>query len=529
GTPYVVRLAGNLAKDANGHALDGDGDGVGGDDFTFGFTTEPDRSPPAVLYTLPGPGGANESSTGPFVIRFSEAMDRDSTEAAFTYSDGTDLWDGTAGELTWSSARFPDDTVAFNPFANLPFNATITARLNGSLAADRAGFGLDGNGNGTAEGSPLDDYAWSFVTEARDAAPPRVSVSPPNNATEVQETVSIQLTFTEGMNRTTVEDAFTLADPWRTWTKADGLFSWSAGDDRATFTPSTVLSFDRTYTVTLGASAEDRNENPMGAAFVSTFRTRAEPDTLPPHVLSTFPVEGATGVVRDARISVTFDDAMDRDRTEAAIALVRLGGYAPVPVVISDFTWDAGDHTVSFVPLAPLDWEAVHRLTIGPLAKDDAGLTMGQATVITFTTAAWNGRVVGRVVDGDGIVAGAIVRLGDLAAQTDENGTFAFPHAAAGTYTLLVAKPGYATFQRTVTLSHREAGADYAEIDLGDLRLEPIEGIPALAIASGLVAVVAGLLVLVAVLRRLRPPAVDALEEVEDLEEEYEEYAEPER
>jgi hypothetical protein len=32
---------------------------------------------------------------------------------------------------------------------------------------------------------------------------------------------------------------------------------------------------------------------------------------------------------------------------------------------------------------------------------------------------------------------------------------------------------------------------------------------------------VAGLLVLVAVLRRLRPPAADALEEVEDLEEEY--------
>lgn len=523
GTTYEVRLLGNAAKDENGHALDGDGDGVGGDDFAFNFTTEPDVSPPRVLSTFPLDGATAASATASFVVRFEESMDRAFSEAAFSYTDGTASWDRDDGEFSWSGAVFPDDILVFNPFANLPFSANITATLNGSAARDRAGFLLDGNGDGTAEGAPTDDVTWSFAMEAADRTPPSVlAVSPAHEASDVLETVSIGLTFTEAMDRTSVEDAFAMRDLQRTWTKADGLFTWSRGDDRVSYTPSMTLSFDDLYSLAIGPNATDLAGNPLAPPFASTFRTRPEPDTIPPAVVSTFPLDGARDVPREVRVSVTFSDAMDRARTEGSITLVRRTGDA-TPIPLTDFAWDAGDSTVSFLALSALDWEVGHRVTVGPAAKDDAGNLLAEAFSFSFTATAWWGRVIGRVVDAEGPLSGATVRLGDSTTQTTENGSFSFPTAVAGTYELLVSKAGYETARRTVTLSHRVAGPDFARIDLGEIRMEPAEEFPAVALASGLVALAAGAIVLAVLRRRLRPLPIESLEEdVEDLEEEYE-------
>lgn len=523
GTTYAVRLAGNAAKDENANALDGNGDGIGGDDFAFNFTTEPDVAPPRVASTVPAAGATNVSGTGNFVLRLTEAMDRASVEAAFSYTDGTASWDRDDGEFSWSAAVFPDDTLVFNPFANLPFSANITATLNGSGARDRAGFLLDGDGDGTAEGAPTDDVTWSFATEAADRTPPSVlAVSPAHEASDVLETVSIGLTFIEAMERTTVEDAFAMRDLQRTWTKADGLFTWSRGDDRVSYTPSMTLSFDDLYSLAVGPNATDLAGNPLAPPFASTFRTRPEPDTIPPAVVSTFPLDGSRDVPREVRVSVTFSDAMDRERTEGSITLVRLTGDA-TPIPLTDFAWDAGDSTVSFRALSALDWEVGHQVTVGPAAKDDAGNLLAEAFSFSFTATAWWGRVIGRVLDAEGPLSGATVRLGDSTTETTENGSFSFPTALAGTYELLVSKAGYETARRTVTLSHRVAGPDFAMIDLGEIRMEAAEEFPAVALASGLVALAAGAIVLAVVRRRLRPLPIESLEEdVEDLEGEYE-------
>lgn len=518
-TRYNVFLGNPIAKDANGAPLDGNGDGVGGDGFVFEFMTEGNPEPPAVLAVDPPPGTPNVSVTTTFTIQFSESVSLLAPET-FLYTDGTTSWTGRGGEFSWTGRVFPRDTVTFNPFANLPFAATITATLNASETRDRDGVTLDGNGNGIADGSPVDNYAWSFGTEATDATPPAISaVDPADGATGVPETTSVAVTFSEAMNRPAVEDAFLLQDPVRTWTKANGWFSWSPGDDHFTYTPSAILGFDQGYTVAVAVSATDVNGNPLDPTFLSAFRTRPEPDTTPPSVVSTFPEGDATGVDREVRLAVTFDDAMARGPTEAAIGLSRSTGYDFFEVAVGDFAWDAQDHTVSFQALEPLDFEARYQVTVGQGAKDKAALPMNAPFAFAFTTAPWSGHVVGRVVHQEAPVVGATVRLGNLTTQTNGDGTFSFPSARAGSYELTVSRSGYETLRRTVTLSHRDAGPDFAQIDLGELHLAKAAGVSPFAVGAGLAAVLAGAVVITLLLRRLRPPPLDPFE---DSEEDYE-------
>ena len=517
GTTYSVRIVGSAATDANGAKLDGNGDGTGGDDSVFSFTTEPDVEPPRVLSVTPDRGVVNGSVSADLVIRFSEPMDRPSVEDAFSYSDGAGTWNGTTGEFSWRGVAFEDDTAVFSPFENFPFNAAIAVQLNASRARDLAGFALDGNGDGAAQGSPTDDLTWNFTTEATDGTPPVVvAVDPPNGATEVSETTSVALTFSEAMNETTVEDAFALQDSLRTWTKADGWFAWSRGHDRTSYTPSTTLSFDRVYALSLAATATDVNGIPLAGPFASAFHTRPKPDTTAPTVKDTFPDLGATAAARDVRFSITFDDPMDRARTEASISLARRNGYVSEDVPIGDFAWDAGDTSVSFRALTLLDWETPYRVTVSPGAKNRAGLPLASAYTIGFTTVSWTGRVVGRVLDPGMPVAGATVRLGNATIQTTANGTFTFPTASSGTYDLVVTMTGFEPLRRTVTLSHREAGPDYAQIDLGDLTLQPVAGVSVAAVVSGLAAALAGAIVIGLLLRRLRAPPIETIEEPED-------------
>jgi len=515
GTTYNVTLAADVARDANGAPLDGDADGVGGDDFTFAFTTLPDFEPPRVLNVVPTASDSNVSVAARITVRFSEAMNRTSVEDAWSYTNGTATWNGTAGAFAWSGASFPDDTVTFNPDENLPFATWITVAVNGTGATDRAGDPLDGDANGFGG----DDFVWSFETEAEDLDRPRVlGTDPPDGAVAVPETTAVHLAFSERMNRTSVEDAFVLRDPVRTWTKSDGWFAWDRGDEGVAYAPSSNLAYDSDYTLSVGRTAMDVNGNRIdgdgsGGNFTATFRTRAQPDITPPRVVDTIPAPDARGVSRTSRITITFDDAMDRDRTEAAIGLAVVTPVDPVPVLVGDFLWAAGDHAVSFRRLGgPFDWDTEYTVAVDRSAEDDGGNALEASYAFTFATEAWSGRVIGRVLAAGEPLAGATVSIGDNRALSLANGTFEFPGVPAGTYELTISKPGYQAIRRTVTLDHRSASADFTTIDLGEFSLAAEEA-PVLAVVAGLVAAIAAVLALGWFLRRRRGPPEEHFED----------------
>ena len=111
-----------------------------------------DTVPPTI--TGRSPTGSSVPVDSSITIDFSESMDTTSAENAFSISPTV------PGSFSWTG-----DSMTFNPTTDLAYSTEHTVTIDGT-AMDSAGNGLDGNANGTAEGSPVDDYTWSFTTEA---------------------------------------------------------------------------------------------------------------------------------------------------------------------------------------------------------------------------------------------------------------------------------------------------------------------------------------------------------------------------
>ncbi len=98
------------------------------------------------------------------------------------------------------------------------------------------------------------------------AAPEVIECIPADSAAGVMLNTSIQLTFSEDMEESSVERAFGL-EPG-----AGGSFAWS-GASSMTFWPAGLLDPNTAYTVSLGTRATDRAGNPLAQAFGSGFAT----------------------------------------------------------------------------------------------------------------------------------------------------------------------------------------------------------------------------------------------------------------
>jgi len=450
------------------------------------------------------------------LVRFSETMDRTSVEDGIRITHGTSVWTGANGSFGWSGVSSSDDNVTFNPFENWPFGMTVTVTLNASVARDPAGFYLDGDADGTPEGSPADDVTWSFTAETTDATPPTVAaVGPPDGAIQVPETTDVDLEFSEAMNRTSVEDSFSLVSAARTWTKSHGTFGWSPGRDHVSYVPSSNLPFSTDYAIHLAALSTDENGNPLdgdgdgagGDDFVSVFSTRAEPDATRPSVLNTAPADGAIPVPRDTTISIMFDDAMKRLETQGAISLERV--VDSTAVALGAFEWSASDTTVSFAPVEALAWDTQYRVFVSQAARDDAGLTLFAPHSASFRTETWTGRVTGVVVEGERPVVGATVTLGNRTTRTNETGAFEFEGIEAGTYAISAAKSGYDTVRLTRTLDEGNAtGEGDLMIDLGRISLRRSDLLSPVALAATLAASLVALLALGLLIRRRRTGAM---------------------
>ncbi|MBU3902607.1 MAG: Ig-like domain-containing protein, partial [Candidatus Thermoplasmatota archaeon] len=124
----------------------------------------------------------------------------------------------------------------------------------------------------------IDGTTYYFVVRAKDAAgnedtniieksatptapdttlPNVTSTTPVDTATGVAVTTTIIVQFSEAMNKTNTEGAFSTSPA------TTGTFSWNAAGDKLTYTPSASLSGGTTYTVTITPSAKDLSGNPL--------------------------------------------------------------------------------------------------------------------------------------------------------------------------------------------------------------------------------------------------------------------------
>src|ERR1700735_5168003 len=298
-TPTTVLASGTLftatittgAKDPTGAGLAAN--------FVWTFTTVPAPSP-TVISTVPVNGAASVAVNTTISATFSEAMNPATINAAtFTLT-------GPGATPVIGSITFAGSTATFTPTTVLASGTLFTATIT-TGAKNPAGAGLAAN------------FVWTFTTAD---APTVVSTVPINGAVGVAVNTTVSATFSHTMNPATINAAtFTLTGPGGTAVAGAVTFAGSA----ATFTPTTVLASGTLFTATITTGAKDPAGAGLAANFVWTFTTAAAPT-----VVSTVPVNGATGVPVNTTVSATFSEAMNPATINAATFTLTGPGATPV-------------------------------------------------------------------------------------------------------------------------------------------------------------------------------------------------------
>jgi len=123
----------------------------------------------------------------------------------------------------------------------------------------------------------VDRGAYETIAQDSSPTPPTVSsTTPANNATDVGVNTALTATFSEEMDASSITtDTFLGSGSGN----IAGTVTYS--DTRATFTPTTALNYNTTYTATITTGAEDLAGNSLQADHTWSFTTESETDGVP--------------------------------------------------------------------------------------------------------------------------------------------------------------------------------------------------------------------------------------------------------
>ena len=278
--------------------------------------------------------------------------------------------------------------------------------------------------------------------QAPASLPAVVSVTPANGATAVPVASLITATFNKAMNPTSINtSSFTVIGP--AGASVTGTVTYSG--TTATFTPATPLAPSSMYTATISTGATDAIGTALANNFVWSFST----GTIPT-VISTNPVNGATSVPINRKITATFSEAMNPATVTAAgvFSLMVTTGGALVP---GTATFVAANNTVIFSPTANLLPNTQYTATISTAAKSAAGNGLAANYIFSFTTGATADLTAPTIIST--VPASAAINVPTNQTIT---ATFSKPMdpstiVASGTFTVAVAGVGGAAVAGTVS------------------------------------------------------------------------------
>ncbi|MBI3764136.1 MAG: Ig-like domain-containing protein, partial [Chloroflexi bacterium] len=190
---------------------------------------------------------------------------------------------------------------------------------------------------------------------------------------DIALTSVITVTFNQPMDHMTGEAAFSLSSD--KGNNAAGKFRWDEKSVAMTFTPSAKLDLGTTYTLAVATSAKSIGGGAaMSQPYSSTFTTVPYPG-----VASTTPANGT----RDAEVyggfSIHFSAPMNVATLDDNVTIL------PKPTQVYTY-WSDYDKSYN------INWDfnpsTDYEVTLGPNMADPYGNTLGQPTVVKFTTKA---------------------------------------------------------------------------------------------------------------------------------------------
>ncbi len=176
-----------------------------------------------------------------------------------------------------------------------------------------------------------------FVQELMHMSPPEVvSYSPDRERIEAAEVSDVRLTFSQDMNRTATEEAFSLGEEEK---NLAGRYRWKGRT--LYFTPFSGFKENKTYLAVLTTEAEDLFGNCLAEQFHFSFFTGTEKNR--PAIAGHSPADGANPSNLFEPITITFSEPVDPSSLYTAFQLS--------PQVQGSFSWNADNSAVTFTPL----------------------------------------------------------------------------------------------------------------------------------------------------------------------------------
>jgi hypothetical protein len=319
--------------------------------YVWTFTTI--TPPPTVTATVPANGTRSVPIGQALSATFSEAM------SPATISTTTFTVTGPEGAAVSGQVTYSGLVATFTPTASLAYSTVYIATIT-TGATSLAGTPLGAN------------YRWFFTTIT--PAPTVTAVVPAIGATNVPVSQVLSAAFSEAMTPATISAAtFTVTGPGGV--AVPGAISYSGLV--ATFTPTANLDYDTLYTATITTGAEDLAGTGLASSTVWTFTTV----TPIPAVISTVPVNGATGVPVAQVISATFNETMKCATLTSTTFTVTGPGTTAVAGTVG-----CSGSTATFTPGAALTVNTLYTATITTGVQDSAGTAMANNYVWSFLT-----------------------------------------------------------------------------------------------------------------------------------------------
>ena len=307
---------------------------------------------PVIISTIPLDKATGVPLNQVISATFNEAMNQATiTNSSFTLMAGAT---SISGVISYSG-----NTASFTPSSPLAENTTYLARITTAVK--------DITGNALQV-----DYVWTFTTGLT-LRPVVIATDPLNLETGVRLNKVISATFSMSMDPLTINaSSFTV----KQGTNVIAGTILSSGITTS-FTPTIALTANTVYTCTITNAVKNSLGTTMLVNYVWSFTTSAAPT-----VISTDPLNNATGVDLNKTVTATFNMPMD------AVTLVNPATTFTVKqglVTIAGVVTYSGS-TASFNPTVAFLSNKVYTATISTVAKNLAGVPMAANYVWSFTT-----------------------------------------------------------------------------------------------------------------------------------------------
>jgi parallel beta-helix repeat protein len=325
-TAYTVNISGS-STDTNENSLE--------DAFEWQFSTQPDSPPPQVVDTYPADGESGVDLVSAVTIDFTEEMDLKSLQTGLMVRNNKSFWDkgeepGHYSIQDFGEFSFDGGTLTISEPA-LQYDETYEITLSGNVSAgltDLAGNPLDGDKDGTSEGSPTDDFVFTFSTV--DPIPPTVVFTYPSpGQQDIPLRSVVRAIFDDDMDNQTLNSSTVLLKDHQDVLVDTDIFYYQ-NNNTLLLVPTNGLDFDTTYLVVISSKVRDTSQNTLDGNGDGTgsgtpiddfsWNFTSIPDTIPPTLEILYPEDDAVFTIGDLiNVSGSASDLNGIDQLELRI------------------------------------------------------------------------------------------------------------------------------------------------------------------------------------------------------------------